>query len=400
MDPNAQVPTPPANAARPAVAAGEKPRVLIVDDSRVIRKAISKILTQEFELVEAEDGEAGWEQLLADDKVQVMVADVEMPRLDGYSLICRVRAYENKRVREVPIIVITGGQDDETRERAFACGATDFITKPIDSVQLLARTRAHARLDQTTRKLNETAVALEEQSAVDPLTQLHSRKFFLQRGVQDYAYAARHGVALTVVRIDIDNFRAIYGKYGDEVCDQMLIWLAKTIATNSRTEDTAARIAGGEFAVIAPSTNRMQAAVLCERIRNAVAATPFRHGNISLPLTVSLGIATTGRDTTEQFDELLRIAEERMTYAKASGGNRLGVSHREEAPPPEEAVMEEPDAETALKMLNTADAGKLVPYLPILLGRFLPLLEFCNKKLDLGLSFAIDSIKDKLNEFK
>ena len=390
----------PSNAPRPAATTGERPRVLVVDDSRVIRKAISKILAQEFELVEAEDGEVGWEKLLADDKLQVMVADVEMPRLDGYSLICRVRAHTDKRVREVPIIVITGGQDDETRERAFACGATDFITKPIDSVQLLARTRAHARLDQTTRKLNETAVALEEQTAVDPLTQLHSRKFFLQRGVQDYAYAARHNVALTIVRIDIDNFRAIYGKFGDDICDQILIWLAKTIATNSRTEDTPARISGGEFAIIAPSTNRMQAAVLCERIRNAVAASPFRQGNITLPITVSLGIATTGRDPVEQFEELLKIAEERMTYAKASGGNRLGVSHREEAPPPEEAVMEEPDAEAALKMLGTAEAGKLVPYLPNLLARFLPLLEFCNKKLDLGLSFAIDSIKDKLNEFK
>ncbi len=378
----------------------EKVRVLVADDSRVIRKAISKILSNEFDLVEAEDGEAAWEHLLRDDSIQVLVSDIEMPKLDGYSLICRVRATEVERVRNVPIIVITGADDELTRERAFACGATDFIIKPIDGVQLLARTRAHAKLDQTTRQLEETSTALEEQTAVDPLTQLHSRRYFVQRGVQDLAYAKRHNSELSFIRVDIDNFRSIYKKHGDQASDQILIWLAKILTTVSRTEDTVARIGGGEFAILAPSSGRMEAAILCERLRTAVVAEPFKGDGVSIPLTVSLGLASLGRDPGETTEELLMLAEQRMTLAKAAGGNRLGISYQEEAPKPEETVIEQPDLETALKMLDTNDAGKLVPFLPDLITRSIPLLEFCNKKLDLGLGFAIESLKEKLADMR
>jgi diguanylate cyclase (GGDEF)-like protein len=384
----------------PAAPAADKVRVLVADDSRVIRKAINKILSNEFELVEAEDGETAWEHLLKDDSIEVLVSDIEMPKLDGYSLICRIRAADPERVRNVPIIVITGADDELTRERAFACGATDFIIKPIDGVQLLARTRAHARLDQTTRKLEETATALEEQTAVDPLTQLHSRRYFIQRGVQDLAYAKRHTSDLSIIRIDIDNFRTIYKQHGDQISDQILVWLAKILTTTCRTEDTVARIGGGEFAIIAPSSGRMEAAVLCERVRTAVAAGPFKHGTLTLPLTVSLGMSTLGRDPGGTIEELLALAEQRMTLAKAAGGNRLGVSYQEEAPKPEEAVIEQPDLETALKMLGANEGGKLVPFLPDLIVRCLPLLEFCNKKLDLGLGFAIESLKDKLSDMR
>ncbi len=395
--------TPPQETIRkPEIAthANEKARVLVADDSRVIRKAINKILSSEFDLVEAEDGEAAWEQLQKDGSIQVLVSDIEMPKLDGYSLICRIRATDAERVRNVPIIVITGADDELTRERAFACGATDFIIKPIDGVQLLARTRAHAKLDQTARKLEETSTALEEQTAVDPLTQLHSRRYFIQRGVQDLAYAKRHQSDLSIIRIDIDNFRTIYKKYGDQTSDQILVWLAKILTTTCRTEDTAARIGGGEFAVIAPSSGRMEAAVLCERIRTGVAAEPFKSDSVNVPLTVSLGLATLGRDPGETAEELLALADQRMTLAKAAGGNRLGVSYQEEAPKPEEAVIEQPDLETALKMLGANEGGKLVPFLPDLITRCLPLLEFCNKKLDLGLGFAIESLKDKLNDMR
>jgi len=381
-------------------AATEKVRVLVADDSRVIRKAINKILSNEFDLVETEDGETAWDKLLSDKSIEVVVSDIEMPKLDGYSLICRIRASENERVRSVPIIVITGADDELTRERAFACGATDFIIKPIDGVQLLARTRAHAKLDQTTRKLEETATALEDQTSVDPLTQLHSRRFFIQRGVQDLAYAKRHTSELSIIRADIDNFRALYKKHGDQVCDQMLIWLAKILSTTCRTEDTAARIGGGEFAIIAPSSGRMEAAVLCERFRTAVLAQPFVSGTLSLPITVSLGLSTYVRDPGETMEELLTLAEQRMTLAKAAGGNQLGVSYQEEAPKPEEAIIEQPDIETALSMLNSNEGGKLIPFLPDLITRCMPLLEFCNKNLDLGLGFAIESLKDKLSDMR
>lgn len=380
--------------------AGDRVRVLVVDDSRVIRKAIGKILGDEFDLVEAEDGESGWQRLLQDEQIELVVADVEMPKLDGYALVCRIRAADPERVRTVPVIVITGAHDDITRDRAFACGATDFITKPIDAQQLLARTRAHAKVDQVMPTFGETSLNVEDPTAVDPLTQLHSRRYFLQRGIQDLSYAKRHNTPVSLLRADLDNFRALYREYGDHVCDEMLVWLAKIINSFTRTEDTSARIGGGEFALLAPATNRADAAALAERLREAVAREPFKHEDQSVPLTVSLGLATFGQDAADTIEGLLATANQRLTLAKADGGNRLGVDYQDEVAAPEQTVMEEPDLETALKMLADGRGGELTPYLPDLLARLMPLLELSNTELDLGMSFAVESLKDKLSDLK
>jgi len=389
--------TPPVEPRGPAV---EKPIVIVIDDSRVIRRAIGKILSSEFTLIEAEDGEAGWEHLVNDSRVQVAISDVEMPKLDGYSLICRIRASEEQRLRDLPVIVITGAQDDLTRERAFACGATDFVTKPIDGVQLLARARAHARLDQTTRKLTETSKSLEEQTAVDPLTELHSRRYFLQRATQDLAFAKRHSQDLALIRLEFDNFRDIYKRHGDEVCDQIFVWLAGLMRANSRVEDTPARIRGGEFAILAPSSDRREATTLAERIRNAVANAPFSHNGSPVPLSISLGIATLNSDRVDTIDDLMARAEQKLTLAKAAGGNQLGLGYEDEVPAPEEAVFEQPDLETALKLINDNEGGKLLPYLSDLLTRVLPLVELCDQQLDLDLALTLNTLKERLGSVK
>jgi diguanylate cyclase (GGDEF)-like protein len=380
--------------------AAEKPIVLVIDDSRVIRRAIGKILSAEFTLIEAEDGEAGWQHLIDDSRVQVAISDVEMPKLDGYSLICRIRAADEQRLRDLPVIVITGAQDDLTRERAFACGATDFIIKPIDGVQLLARARAHARLDQATRKLSETSKSLEEQTAVDPLTELHSRRYFLQRATQDLAFAKRHGQDLALIRIEFDNFRDVYKRHGDEACDQIFIWLAGLMRANSRVEDTPARIRGGEFAILAPSSDRREAMTLAERLRSAVAGAPFDHKGTPVPLTISLGLATLNGDRVDTIDDLMARAEQKLTLAKAAGGNQLNLGYEQEVPAPEESVFEQPDMEAALKLINDGDGGKLLPYLPDLLTRVLPLVELCDQQLELDLAITLNTLKERLGTVK
>jgi len=121
----------------------EKPVVLVVDDSRVMRKAMIKILGDGYEVIEAEDGMKGWNQVLGNSSIQLVISDIEMPNMDGYSYICRIRASEDEALRNIPVIVITGAEDDITRERAYACGANDFILKPIDRQQMLSCVNAH-----------------------------------------------------------------------------------------------------------------------------------------------------------------------------------------------------------------------------------------------------------------
>lgn len=397
QQPAVDSPKPPVE---PPGAAPENPVVLVIDDSRVIRRAIGKILSNEFTLIEAEDGEVGWQHLTDNPRVQVVISDVEMPKLDGYSLICRIRAAEEQRLRDLPVIVITGAQDDLTRERAFACGATDFVVKPIDSAQLLARARAHARLDQTASKPNETTKSLDDQAAMDPLTELTSRRYFMQHAAQSLAYAKHHGQNLSVIRLDFDNFREIYKQYGDEICDQIFIWLAGLMRAHTRTEDTLARIRGGEFALVVPSSDRQEAAALCERLRSAVVETPFSHDGTTVALTISLGLATLDTDPADTIEDLLACAEQRLTLAKAAGGNQLGVGYEQEVPAPEEAIFEQPDLETALKLIADGENGKLLPYLPDLLTRLLPLLELCDQQLDLDLALTLNSLRERLGPVK
>lgn len=119
----------------------DKPWVLIVDDSRVVRRTILNTLGPTFNVLEAGDGAAGWRMLRQNSRIEVVISDIQMPEMDGYSLICKVRAVEDPALREIPIIVITSAEDDITRERAYACGANDFILKPFHADQLLTCVR-------------------------------------------------------------------------------------------------------------------------------------------------------------------------------------------------------------------------------------------------------------------
>lgn len=119
-----------------------KPWILVVDDSRVVRKSIIHVLGSQYHVLEAGDGQAGWRMLRQNSRIEVVISDIQMPEMDGYSLICKVRGVEDPGLREIPIVVITSAEDDITRERAYACGANDFILKPFNAEQLTACVRA------------------------------------------------------------------------------------------------------------------------------------------------------------------------------------------------------------------------------------------------------------------
>ena len=123
----------------------DKPCILVVDDSRVVRKSILRVLDGVFDTVEASNGAAAWTALANDSRIEVVITDITMPEMDGYELICKVRAVEDPGLRDIPMIVITSAEDDITRDRAYACGANDFILKPIDAQQLLHCVKAQLK---------------------------------------------------------------------------------------------------------------------------------------------------------------------------------------------------------------------------------------------------------------
>jgi diguanylate cyclase (GGDEF)-like protein len=240
-------------------------RVIVIDDSKVIRNAASKMLGSEFDVVTAEDGSDGWILIEQDPLIQVVFTDLVMPGVNGYELLRNVRTSADARIRGLPVIVVTGIEDDEVaRVRALELGATDFITKPFTTIDLLARARAHASHQRETSELRA-------QTTLDALTGLANKAGFLDRMQQDMAYARRHQQQLTLVRIEIDEFRSIFLQRGKDVSERLLCQVAKLLRATIRKEDTAGRIALGGFALSLPAGDPQGVERMVQRLRAEIA---------------------------------------------------------------------------------------------------------------------------------
>lgn len=143
--------------------ANNKPHILIVDDSRVVRRTIVKFLSPYFELTEAENGAAAWQVLRHSSSIELVITDIQMPEMDGYTFICKIRAEDDAGLRDIPIIVITSAEDEVTRERAYACGANDFVLKPFNNKQLLDCTKAQLNdYRESVEKVDSQADAIND----------------------------------------------------------------------------------------------------------------------------------------------------------------------------------------------------------------------------------------------
>ncbi len=371
-----------------------KPCVLIVDDSRMMRVSLSRILKKEFKIIEAGDGAQGWEALVANDTVEVVITDADMPVLNGYQLISRIRQSNEVRILNIPVIMITGAEEDHIREKALNTGATDFIVKPPDKTQLLARVRAYAKADRTTRKLSEEATT-------DALTKVSSKRYFLQRGEQDLAFATRHKKELVVIVVAIDNFPALAKKHGNLISKQILVWLAQILQRTVRAEDTVSRISDYAFALIVPNTSETEAITLGSRAKASIAKKPFATENGLLSISASLGLACLSQEKHDSIKNLLDVAIKRVNTARKAGGNSLvAADHQGDvdvAAVSQPAFREITDVNQALDIINS-DGQHLVPSIKKLVAKIFPLLALANKTLRWELDSQLAAIKEKLEQ--
>lgn len=367
--------------------ANNKTQILVVDDSRVMRKAIERVLKNDFDLIEAGDGESAWEAIRQNPDIGVIISDIQMPVLDGYGLICRVRADEDQRIAEKPVIVITGAEDEITKERAYACGANDFVLKPIDSGQLLDAIGSHLGTG-----------SVNAQTGVDPLTQIASREAFMQQSATRFAESQQAGDQFSMIRLDVDNFDIMRRDFGDDVVDQLLVWTSKMVLSKVRKEDIVGQMGRSHFAIATSSAGRIEAAVLCDRIRTAISsATPSYEGK-PISITLSIGLASTGADMIDSAAELMELTAQRAAVASSRGGNQIIASDSAQNGNVEETIMAEPDIETALEIIAGTKSGSFDPYALDLAQRVLPLLEYCDEKFDLAIDREITAIRARLAE--
>ena len=149
------------------------PKILIVDDSRIVRVTLIKHLKGNYEFHEEADGEAGWAALVADPELQVVLTDLSMPKLDGYGLIARIRAADDPRIKKTPVVLISGEEDEASRNKAKELGANDFITKGIGTTELLARIASLVNLAKVESALTES----QDKQVKHPETGIFSARF-------------------------------------------------------------------------------------------------------------------------------------------------------------------------------------------------------------------------------
>lgn len=359
---------------------GGKPRLIMVDDSKVMRKAAAKMLGDRFDVVVAEDGVEGWQKISHDQQIQVVFTDLSMPEMDGYGLLEKIRTCEDPGIAGLPVIVVTGADNDDTaREKALERGATDFITKPFNSTDLTARATAHANYQRERR-------TLEQQTTIDALTGLGNKQHFSTRLKQDLAFCERHGHPLSLVRLDIDGFNQLFIKAGKEAADEVLRQVGGLVADVIRKEDTAARIGLARFVVSLPTADEQGATILAERLVQAVRESRVVFQGKRLPVTLSAGVLPVEFHPGQTPRSLLEEAQVVLEAAQKAGGDQArNASSREarsklpSAPkPPAEAAFpraEEMSVEQALQLLAEGNEEQVRPHLGELRKKLLPLLE-------------------------
>jgi diguanylate cyclase (GGDEF)-like protein len=303
-----------------------KPMILLVEDSMTSVAMLTRDLREHYALQHAQDGEEAWQILQNEPRIELVITDVQMPRVTGQQLLKLIRTSSDSRIQRMPVIVMTAADDNAEKHLAFLNGANDFINKPVDPLELQARANVHHRLARTIRELEENKKALDEQANTDTLTRLKNRRWFYTQAEQNLADCRRSGKDMSVLLLDIDYFKKVNDTYGHHAGDEVLSKIAALLANMVRHVDTVARFGGEEFAALLPETNRLGAAVMAERIRAAIEKEEIRIDGWRIPITVSIGIATLDAEMVESIDHLLNIADRRLYLAKHSGRNRICVS--------------------------------------------------------------------------
>lgn len=271
------------------------PRVLIVDDSRMVRASLIKQIRDKFDVREEVDGEAGWQSLLLDPTIEVVISDIGMPRLDGFGLLARIRGSRLSRVNALPVLIISGEDENDARMKAQSMGATDFITKGTPRVELVARIEALVKLAQTRRELEE------------------SREQLVRRNRGD----------VSVMVVQVDGYDKLCESYGHSVGQLVHRKLSKLLSAKVRKEDTIAHLAEGQFAVISPSADLDACGAFALRLRRAIDTIVMTYKEHRIRITLTVGLASAHGDPNLSLEELLQLAASRVADGLLLGGNRV-----------------------------------------------------------------------------
>jgi two-component system cell cycle response regulator len=300
---------------------GRGGRVLIVDDRRASYERIAAMLGAEHTVdVETEPNQALFHA--AESNFDLLIVSLGLENYDALRLCSQIRSLD--RTRNLPVLAITEPDNNARMLRGLEIGVNDFLIRPIDKNELLARARSQVRKRRYTERLRDNVQMSIEMAITDALTGLFNRRYMESHLATLIEQAASRGKPLAALIIDIDYFKAINDSHGHDAGDDVLRDFALRIKRSIRGIDLACRYGGEEFVVIMPETDMAVAAMVAERLRRRIAAEPFAIGQGArhIPVTISIGIAgLRGKDDTAA--QLLKRADQALYRAKRDGRNRV-----------------------------------------------------------------------------
>jgi diguanylate cyclase (GGDEF)-like protein len=300
----------------------ENRRVLLVENNQADRLLLRNWLTAErIEVYDAVDIITG---LAACSRFQpnLILLQIHLPTWDGYQVIRRLK--EDPRNLSIPVIMLASCATTAEKARGIDMGAVDFISKPFDPVELLARVQSALR----TKAFLDL---LEQRAHIDGLTELSNRHALQIHLPQEWDASRRRGNPLAILIVDLDNFKRINDQYGHAAGDEVLRQMAAALRSSFRETDFIARYGGEEFVVLAPDCDLARAVLLAERLRVAVEDLRVSFRTASIRVTTSIGIAQ-GLDPAQARPlDALEQADQALYRAKGAGRNAVWVwdSHQQ-----------------------------------------------------------------------
>ena len=308
-------------------------KVLVVDDSMVIRAVVRGHLEAEGYVVT--EAESGWLGLVSvrEDPPDTVLLDIEMPGMSGHQVLAELKA--SSTAYDIPVVFLTGRTSSDQIVAALRAGAQDYLKKPFEPAELIARVGAAVRTKKLLDELRRQSADFQRLARTDVLTGVFNRRHLEDELRRLGSLAARHNQGMAIAMFDIDHFKQVNDRFGHAAGDEVLREFTKRVRDSIRAEDLVGRWGGEEFLVILQQTGLAGALTVSERIRFSVARKPFRLGDDPIEVTVSGGCsAGVGPD----LIELVRQADGALYRAKREGRNRVVAARSQLDEPPVSAT--------------------------------------------------------------